>query len=949
MKTNGLFLSCLSGVILLNFTNTGLAAGAYADAVLADGPIAYYRFSDVPPVATNSGTLGASANGFYTNGATAGAEAPRPPAFGGFEADNTALQVDGISQFVGTVSGLLNGLTNVTVSGWLRRNGAQNNRTGLWGQNDLIEFGYIDNNTLQLWVDNFTNNPVNVTPNPFPDLQWSYVAFTLNGAQMKVYTNGVLAGTAPLDSPDYGTNSFPFNIGGGGVFDAITNNGNYFNGQIDEVAVFDKALTAEQISAEYFAAGISPQITQQPQGTNVFEGADVILSVSASGTPPLFFQWLDFGTPIPDQTNSTLVFSNITVNQGSTFSVIVSNAFGSVESALVDVIVSPTTPPMITQEPASISRYAGLTAVLSVQATGGSKLQYRWQTVAMGAGSDISGATNSSLVFTNVQPTNAGDYRVIVANAAGMATSVVATITVIIPVPGSYEELIVQCGPLAYWRFNETNGTTAFDYAGGYDGTYLNGATNGTEAPLPPQFPGFEPGNLALQLDGVDDFVQATPSLLNNFSNVTMSGWIRRAGMQRGRTGLFGQDNLIEFGYIDNNTIQAWVDDFDVPVNVTPNPFPDLEWEYLALVVNGDALQMTVYTNGAPAGSAPLATNNYDSLMSTAFFVIGGDAFGNGVSFNGQMDEVSVFSKPLTSDKICALYLRATGKPVILSITSTGNIVLDSKPLGVKHDGLDFGATWLATDIDNNFITRTGVMQFAAAELDQITLAAHPDFNSPTGTITFWMRSAGTVTTDNGDFGAILFDRRSNRGDVIVQADDGTIFVQANGGSGNVNSFNTTNTVSDNLWHNIAYVYDQTGATTIYIDGMVAGSQITSGPWSWDPAQQIELGRSHDSFWRRYDGEMDDFRIYNRILTGAEIMQIVNSDALVDPAALQVRFNFDGPPTGVTIDWLCGTLQCTDALVGNGPGTVWVDVLGAIPPYVVNPLSATNRFYRVKY
>src|SRR4030095_8900824 len=112
------------------------------------------------------------------------------------------------------------------------------------------------------------------------------------------------------------------------------------------------------------------------------------------------------------------------------------------------------------------------------------------------------------------------------------------------------------------------------------------------------------------------------------------------------------QDNLIEFGYIDNSTIQAWVDDFQTPF-IVANPFPDLEWEYLALVVDGDALRMTVYTNGLPAGSAPLPSNNYNSLASTAFFVVGGNTFGGGggTNFNGQIDEVAVFDKALTAEQ----------------------------------------------------------------------------------------------------------------------------------------------------------------------------------------------------------------------------------------------------------------------------------------------------------
>jgi hypothetical protein len=931
MKTRLLFLCALGGFACLG-SLTAIAA-PYRDIILADGPIAYFRFSDAATVATNIGSLGSVANGTYLNGATTGAEAPRPPQFPGFEADNTALQLDGVNDFVRSQQRMLNTLSNVTMSGWIRRAGAQRNRTGVFGQDNLIEFGYIDNNTLQLWVDNFETS-VDVV-NPFPDLEWEHLAVVVDGGalRMTIYTNGLAAGSQPIPSSDYNSlNSMAFFVIGG---DTFGNGGVSFGGQMDEVAVFDKALSAQQISLQYFSTVERPPlIIRQPQSTNVFEGADVILRVEVVGTPPLTYQWLDFGIPMENQTNSTLVFSNITTLQGSSYQVQITNPFGDVLSDVAEIVVSPTAPPTITQEPASIIRYAGATATLAVSATGGSRLGYQWQK----SEANISGATNSSLTFSNVQPANAGDYRVIVSNAAGSVTSMVASITVILPVPGSHEEALVQAGPMAYWRFNETGGPTAFDYAGGNHATYVNTATTGPEAPRSPLFPGFEAGNLALQLDGSSAYVTGPTGLLNGLSSFTMIGWIRRGADQMDRTGLFGQNNIVEFGYINNNTLEVWTDN---GLDVAPNPFPNGEWAQVAVVGDGSPGTARMYTNGALAGF-----RSHLMPAPTAFpFNIGGggifDASGN--FFNGQIDEVAVFNKALTGDQICNLFVRATGRQVGLSIAVGGNIIVDSKPVGPPHNGANFGAEWQSSNLDGNFVTREGVMQFVATELDQITLAPDPDFDGSQGTIMFWMRSAGTA--GGGDFAAMLVDRRSTRGDVITQTDGGLIFVQASDGSGNVNQFSSTLAVSDDRWHHIAYVYDQAGATTLYIDGMPAGSQMTTRPWSWDPAQQIEIGRSHDGFWRAFNGAMDDFRIYNRMLTDLEIGQVVTVGALVDTTALKVRFNFDAAPTGISLAWLCGILQCTDTLNGSS----WADVPNAISPYVVNPLAAPHRFYRVRY
>jgi hypothetical protein len=222
-----------------------------------------------------------------------------------------------------------------------------------------------------------------------------------------------------------------------------------------------KALTAERIAAHYQAALGAPVITAQPKSADVFEGANVTLTVSARGAVPLTYQWFNFGTLIPNETNPTLVFNNASIDDGGSYQLEVKNSFGTVLSDAAEVVVSPTVAPTITGQPASITRYAGAPATLTVVATGGSRLQYRWQKGAV----DVPNATNASLTFSSVAAGNAGDYKVIVSNSAGSTTSDTATLTVISLPAGGYAEAIVQSGPIAYWRFNEQNGvapTTAF-------------------------------------------------------------------------------------------------------------------------------------------------------------------------------------------------------------------------------------------------------------------------------------------------------------------------------------------------------------------------------------------------------------------------------------------------------------------------------------------------------
>src|SRR5688500_15750240 len=134
-------------------TNAGPNPASYSTIVLTDAPVGYWRLNDPagPPcnVAVNSGIRGSAANGNYFGGALPGAEAPRGPALSGFEDANTAVNLNGSNQLVAGVSGLLNDMPRFTMSGWFRRESTQLARTGLWGQNDKAEFGYISDVQLQ--------------------------------------------------------------------------------------------------------------------------------------------------------------------------------------------------------------------------------------------------------------------------------------------------------------------------------------------------------------------------------------------------------------------------------------------------------------------------------------------------------------------------------------------------------------------------------------------------------------------------------------------------------------------------------------------------------------------------------------------------------------------------------------------------------------------------------
>ena len=87
------------------------------------------------------------------------------------------------------------------------------------------------------------------------------------------------------------------------------------------------------------------------------------------------------------------------------------------------------TPPKLIDAPTNETVLVGSNANFQAQATG-TLLSFQWQFNS----TNISGATNSTLNLTNVQPDQAGNYTITITNLAGNAASAVQLITEMPPI-----------------------------------------------------------------------------------------------------------------------------------------------------------------------------------------------------------------------------------------------------------------------------------------------------------------------------------------------------------------------------------------------------------------------------------------------------------------------------------------------------------------------------------
>jgi len=180
-------------------------------------------------------------------------------------------------------------------------------------------------------------------------------------------------------------------------------------------------------SAKLSVAAHAPAITTQPLSQSLFVGDTAALTVVATGTAPLTYDWRRGGTSLGAASSATYVTPALTTSDnGAVYTVVVSNSAGTVTSSGTTLTVA-LHPPAITSGPSPVSITAGSIATFNVSATGTAPLTYQW----LRGGSPIGGATSASYSLNNAQLTDSGStFSVTVTNAAGTATSGTALLTV---------------------------------------------------------------------------------------------------------------------------------------------------------------------------------------------------------------------------------------------------------------------------------------------------------------------------------------------------------------------------------------------------------------------------------------------------------------------------------------------------------------------------------------
>jgi autotransporter-associated beta strand protein len=311
--------------------------------------------------------------------------------------------------------------------------------------------------------------------------------------------------------------------------------------------------------------------------------------------------------------------------------------------------------PVITQQPQSQGVYPDGTATFSVVVIGDPSFTYQWKK----DGNNIPGANGSILTISPAEAADAGTYIVWVTNNFGFTNSQPATLTIL--ATNSYVNTVRADSPISYWRFDETNGTVAYDWVGGNNGVYNNVNLNQAGYSVTDSDPAIGvPASGSPR--GYMQVTNGTPFVINAGSVFTFECWAYFTNLTtKGR--LFSTLNLANpngyaFGTLPGGTGLEFTSG-SVADNDTPplaSPLVAGQWYHLAFTCDGN--NYTFYLNGAPVGTigvsghAPNGTLNRLQLGANPPSYTTGGSDGGAEQVNGRIDEAAFYPYALSQTQV---------------------------------------------------------------------------------------------------------------------------------------------------------------------------------------------------------------------------------------------------------------------------------------------------------
>lgn len=429
---------------------------------------------------------------------------------------------------------------------------------------------------------------------------------------------------------------------------------------------------------------------------------------------------------------------------------------------------------------------------------------------------------------------------------------------------------------VAYWKMDETSGSTIVDSAGDNNGNY----TDATDGVITTESVAGKVGT-AISLSDSDSahvtVPTSTTTSLDNLSALTVCTWVYVDSIPGASGPILGKTGNASGG---NQSWQLYINDAGggtisfrnrmKDVAMTDVTLPYSSWQYLCGTWDGSdgTSGMHIYLNGSEIASGTLSTASGTIDDSGLDIEMATDDSANTES-SIRLDDVKIFDKVLTGAQIVSLYAGSAGTTADITTGLTNHFKLDDFPVSNGSSMVDSEGS--------NTGTVTGTLTSVTGAVDQgVLMDADSEYvnfgtvsaiqNVTSFTLSAWMKrtAAGNYVVMGND--NIYFDYWN----------DGLVYVGISDSGYNEATF----AINDTNWHMITAVYDGTKSTNynrleLYIDGArVDASYFGTIPATTkNTAADFTVGKL-DTYYSR--GSFDDIRIYNRALSPVDVLALYN-------------------------------------------------------------------------
>ncbi len=446
-------------------------------------------------------------------------------------------------------------------------------------------------------------------------------------------------------------------------------------------------------------------------------------------------------------------------------------------------------------------------------------------------------------------------------------------------------------GLVGYWPMNEGDGTVASDFSGNRNSSQLSGDTSWVSGKL---------GEAVYFNEGLAGLATIPSSKVFNFANdITVSAWVKTT-VDGGIIFQLQNSNPLVYLQVGDTTaggtahkLVAYFRTDAGGVNVTSGVtnIDDGKWHFVAAVRNIVTQDVRLYVDGSLDGSP----NTYaDTAAINTFGGVTNYISSTGpYGFTGAIDEVRVYNRALSADEIASLYKTSYSlvNKTPIDIVKSGLVgywPLDGKYMswgtGVVDDVSENGDHGLIVGLStttSSVIGKVGQgLKFDGID-DEITVGNIADALGEMS-VAVWFKLAGSLYPPYRPLVVKMDNPTTAAGWGLFIGDlspyDKVTFLTQDSGGAHWNQYTTTTGYADGLWHHAVATLTGgiNGVITIYIDGVSVplvngGSGTVTSNTTTDP---VRIGGNPN---RRFDGSLDEPRIYNRALSASEVLTLYNT------------------------------------------------------------------------